>query len=226
MSACTNNDNTISMCANCGKGEESSGKLKSCACNMVKYCNRDCQMAHRSQHKKECKKRVAEFYEMALFKTITDDDLFKHPPETEECPICFLPQPYLETGKRYNTCCGKYLCNGCIHAVFMDIDDPAEKCPFCRVLEPTSDEEVIQRVNKRVELGDANAIHNLGCFYSEGSYLPRNKAKALELWQRAAKLGCALCYWHGVYGWRWCGKEHYEGYTLLGASSYWRSFVI
>jgi len=44
----------VSVCANCGKGEEESGKLKSCtACKLVKYCNRECQIAHRPQHKKK-----------------------------------------------------------------------------------------------------------------------------------------------------------------------------
>ena len=41
-------DNNKSVCANCGKGKEESGKLKACtACKMVKYCNRECQIAHR-----------------------------------------------------------------------------------------------------------------------------------------------------------------------------------
>ena len=49
-------------CAHCGKGEEGTGcKLKACtACKMVKYCNRDCQAAHRSRHKPLCKARAAE----------------------------------------------------------------------------------------------------------------------------------------------------------------------
>ena len=39
-----NNNNSTSsvLCANCGKGEEESHKLKSCtACKLVKYCNRE-----------------------------------------------------------------------------------------------------------------------------------------------------------------------------------------
>ena len=41
----------IDTCACCGK--EGSDGLKACmACKMVKYCNRDCQIAHRPQHKK------------------------------------------------------------------------------------------------------------------------------------------------------------------------------
>ena len=61
MSNTSESQNEMSTCANCGKGEESSIDLKSCAaCKLVKYCCRDCQIAHRPQHKKECKKRAAE----------------------------------------------------------------------------------------------------------------------------------------------------------------------
>ena len=71
----------LTTCANCGKGEESSGDLKACtACKLVKYCNRECQIAHRPLHKKACKKRAAELHDEALFK--------EHPPP-EDCPICF-----------------------------------------------------------------------------------------------------------------------------------------
>ena len=35
------------VCANCGKEEEGSVSLKACtACKLVKYCNRECQIAH------------------------------------------------------------------------------------------------------------------------------------------------------------------------------------
>ena len=96
------------ICASCGKGEEESVSLKNCvACKMVKYCGRDCQKAHRSQHKKECRKRAAELHEEALF---------KQPPINEDCPICFLRLPSMDTGWKYMSCCGKMLCSGCIHA--------------------------------------------------------------------------------------------------------------
>ena len=78
-----NTTDNPTTCANCGKGEESeSVALKNCvACKMVKYCSRDCQKAHRSQHKKECRERAAELH---------DESLFKQPPLPEDCPICFL----------------------------------------------------------------------------------------------------------------------------------------
>ena len=103
MSSSINTDtDTIAICANCGKEGEDS--LKACtACKMVKYCNRDCQIAHRKHHKKECKKRAAELYDEKLFKEV----------EPDECPICMLPLP-LSSQTSVESCCGKSICNGCI----------------------------------------------------------------------------------------------------------------
>jgi len=175
----------FSTCANCSKGEEESVVLKNCvACKMVKYCSRDCQKAHRPQHKKECRKRAAELH---------DEALFKQPPPEEECPICFLTLPSLETGKRYNTCCGKRICSGCIHALIMT--SRKNMCPFCRTLAPKTEEEVIKRLKKRIEVDDAIATYNQGCDYARGMHgLPQDRDKALELWHRAADLGYAASY--------------------------------
>jgi len=112
MSTTDNNrdddDKSPDICANCGKGEESTNTLKACtACKMVKYCNRECQIAHRPQHKKECRRRAAELH---------DVELFKQPPPAEDCPICFLRTPTLNLGWQYQSCCGKVICCGCLHA--------------------------------------------------------------------------------------------------------------
>ena len=173
------------LCANCGKGEEGSTSLKACtACKLVKYCSRDCQKAHRKQHKKESRKRAAELH---------DEKLFKQPPQKEDCPICFLYLPALGTGKKYNSCCGKIICSGCIHAVKgMDND---QLCSFCRTPFPASDEEAIERIEKRIEVGDAAAMHNLGCGYAQGlGGLPLDYAKAVELWHQAGELGYTTAY--------------------------------
>lgn len=98
------------ICANCGKGEENSNNLKKCsACLSVKYCSTGCQKAHRSQHKKECKKRAAQLHDEKLFKEI----------EREECPICMLPLSGREMSESFMTCCGKTICNGCIYTMKM-----------------------------------------------------------------------------------------------------------
>ena len=195
MSKSIADDNIISLCANCGKGEESASDLKECtACKMVKYCNRDCQIAHRPQHKKACKKRAAELH---------DEKLFKQPPPNEECPICMLLLPSLDTGSKYRGCCGKMICSGCIHAVKIR-DGGAGLCPFCRAPTPTP-KEMIEQMKKRMEADDAKAMHNLGCCYYHGSDgLRQDHAKALELYHRAGELGYAGSY-HNI------GCAYYEG---------------
>ena len=181
----------VSVCANCGKGEEESHKLKHCnACKLVKYCSRECQIAHRPQHKRECRKRAAELH---------DEALFKEPPNLyEDCPICFLQLPTLDTGQRYQPCCGKVICSGCCYAPVYDhqgneVDN--QKCSFCRTPWPESDEGNIKRIKKRVEAGDPIAIYIQGCHYYGGSSgFPQDYTKALELWHRAGELGYAEAY--------------------------------
>ena len=177
-------------CANCGKGEEESGSLKLCtACKLVKYCSRDCQKAHRSQHKKECRKRANELH---------DEALFRQPPHAEECPICFIRLPSLYTGYRYMSCCGKIICSGCVYAGSKMDGNADQLCPFCRAPAPTSEEELIERTMKRVDLGDAHGMNGLGFNYAEGTYgLPQDRVKSLELWHRAGELGNAVSY-HNV----------------------------
>ena len=177
--------NNISTCANCGKGEENNISLRACmACKLVKYCSRDCQKAHRSQHKKECRKRAAELHDEKLFLQ----------PLLKDCPICFLRMPQsLVTGWKYHVCCGKVICSGCVYAVAKMDGNVDQLCPFCRALAPKTEEETNEKRKKRIEVGDAQAIYNLGVDYAEGIYgLPQDHAKALELWHRAGKLGNAL----------------------------------
>ena len=183
--------NDITSCANCGKGEEESDKLKSCtACKLVKYCSRECQIAHRPQHKKECRKRAAELH---------DEKLFKQPPPLYgDCPICFLRLPSLRTGSTYYSCCGKLICNGCANAPVYDnqgneVDN--EKCPFCRTPSPESKKEARDREKIRAEALDAIAIYNVGAYHFHGDAgFPQDYDKALELWNKAGELGDALAY--------------------------------
>lgn len=142
-------DNNTSNCAACGKGGDG---LKTCnGCKLVKYCNATCQKVHRLQHKKECKKRAAE---------LKDEALFKVPPPRDDCDICCLPLPLEAAESRYQACCGKVICVGCIHAVLMT--DNRCLCPFCRAPESTSDKEYIERLTERVAGGgDAVAIYRI-----------------------------------------------------------------
>jgi len=139
-------------------------------------------------HKKECRKRAAELH---------DEELFKQPPSEDDCPICFQQLPFLYTGRRYYTCCGKEICGGCVYAPRYDnlgnkVDK--EKCPFCRTPNPTS-KEAVEWLRKRVEANDILAINNLGNYYRGGlNGYPQAYDKALEYWHKAVELGYSAAY--------------------------------
>ena len=177
-------NDVLTICASCGK----EGKdLNVCnKCDLAAYCNAACKKKHQSKHKNECEKRAAELH---------DDYLFKQPPPPEDCPICMLSLPPLYTGYKYNSCCGKTICCGCIHAVALR-DEDEQKCPFCRSPAPDTDEEIIKRVKKRMEMNDAEALYNMGCSYAGGLYgIPHDMDKAVKLWNLASKLShTRACY--------------------------------
>ena len=183
----SNNENDVSVCTNCGKEGDN---LNICnKCKAVKYCNAACKKKHRSKHKKQCERRVAELHDEALFR--------EPPPQHGDCPICFIRLPNMGTGRRYMSCCGKIVCSGCHHA---DVQDNhgniivGKKCPFCRTPVPT-DEENIERLKKRMEVGDTLAFLSMGNYYDRGQYgLPQDSAKALDFLHKAGKLGNAMAY--------------------------------
>jgi len=93
------------------------------------------------------------------------------------------------------------ICSGCIHAPVYDdqgnkVDiNKQNECPFCRVVAPKSNKVSIERLKKRMEANDANAMRNVGCYYGNGrNGFPQDFKKALELWHRAAELGHAAAY--------------------------------
>jgi hypothetical protein len=174
-------------CANCGKGEENSGDLKACtACKLAKYCNRDCQIAHRPQHKNACRKRAAE---------LRDAELFKENPPREECPICMLPLPLNISESSFESCCGKLICGGCIYSMAETGGKNMMLCPFCKTPNEISGDEEVKRLTKLMEKGNADAFGQLGLYYHRGSCgLRQDMAKANELWLKAGQLGCAQAY--------------------------------
>jgi len=198
MSMSDNMDNDLSVCANCGKEGEDVNNVCN-KCKQVKYCNAACKKKHRHKHKKDCE----EYQRLAAERAaeLHDIELFRPPPPKEDCPICFLHMPYLGSGSQYMTCCGKLICNGCLYAPVYDDqgnkvdDDKQNACAFCRVVAPKTDEETVERLNKRVEAGDAVAIFTIGCDYRDGANrYPQDYAKALELFHRAGVLGYAAAY--------------------------------
>ena len=182
---------TANKCANCGKGEENSGDLKACtACKMVNYCNRECQIAHRPQHKKACKKRAAELYDEKLFREHPRDEL-----TSDECPICMLSLPLDEAQIVFESCCGKKICDGCINTMFET--GGKDICPFCRTPPVESGEENVKRLKKLMEKGNAIAFCQLAGLYANGLIgVRQDNAKAIELYLKAGELGCAKAYYN------------------------------
>lgn len=99
----------LSSCASCGIAEVDAIKLMTCtACKLVRYCSVACQKHHRPQHKRACKKRMAE---------LRDDLLFAQPNDScyGYCPICCLPLPLHPRKHVMMSCCSKiHLCWLCL----------------------------------------------------------------------------------------------------------------
>jgi hypothetical protein len=176
------------VCASCGKAAVDDIKLKICtACKLVKYCSVECQKNHRPQHKKACKKRMAE---------IRDDRLFTQPDESHlgECPICCLPLP-VDIGKsRMQSCCSKWICQGCEYANQLREAEQGldHKCLFCREPFPETNEEVNENLMERVKANDPVAICLMGIqCYKEGDY-----EGAFQYYTKAAELGNAVAHFN------------------------------
>ncbi|KAL9186754.1 hypothetical protein ACHAXT_010474 [Thalassiosira profunda] len=184
----SSSDEIPHVCAACGTAGE--GLKKCVACKTVRYCNRECQIAHRPAHKRACKQKAAELFEEALFRP---------PPPREECPICFLPLPLSDRRSMYRSCCGKTVCLGCCYAESMgrhlEGKSHAAPCPFCRSTNsslPTS--EIIGKLKQRVEANDAEACYQLGTHYFSGSLgLPQDENEAMNLWNEGIERGSVRC---------------------------------
>ena len=176
-------DSGDEACANCGTTASDTVKLKNCtACRLVKYCGVDCQRAHRKQHKKECKQRVAE---------LKDEQLYSQGLERMEgdfCPICSLPIPVpMAEHAGFSACCMKRICNGCLFAAQKrGITD----CPFCRTPCPDDDADGLVMMQKRVAKKDPEAIFFLGekCFHGKFG-VQKDMRRVVKLWTEAAELG-------------------------------------
>ena len=182
MSAAMKEDEVM-LCASCGKAGCDDIKLKKCtACHLVRYCSVKCHKEHRPKHKKVCKKRAAE---------LKDELLFKQPESSHlgDCPICCLPVPIDASKSSLNSCCCKYICNGCDYANGKrEIEGRLQrKCPFCRKVLPDTVEEYNSRIMNRIEANDPIALRFMGAErYHKGDY----KA-AFDYFTRAAELGDA-----------------------------------
>ncbi len=171
----------VMCCACCGKPADDDIKLKICtACKLVKYCSVECQKNHRPKHKKACKKKAAE---------LRDDKLFTQPDESflGECPICCLPLPIDLNKSGVNSCCCKWICNGCKLAnKKREWEQGLEpRCVYCREPMPKTQEEADQNFMKRAKANDPIALFNMGSkCRKEG-----DSEGTVQYWTKAAELG-------------------------------------
>jgi len=120
---------------------------------------------------------------------IRDDSLFTQPDESYlgECPICCLPLSLAAKKYTINSCCCKYICDGCCHAnMKREREQGLEmRCPYCREPIPKTKEEAINIAMKRVEANDPIGLCQVGAWYNEeGDYETAN-----EYYTKAAALG-------------------------------------
>ena len=188
------NEAPTKLCSACGKESDA---LKMCnGCKCVWYCDVKCRDRHRKEHKKECKLIKKELDQRGgkrdLGTEVDVGPLGKLPPR-DECPICMHLLPIYANLTEYNTCCGKIICAGCgfQHQTKSEEEAVPLTCAFCRTPVPDSDEEVLARTNRRVELKDPHTLYTLAMCYGFGYYgLPVDQAKCIELLREAADLGC------------------------------------
>ena len=148
----------------CAASGKSNDDLKTSAeCKMAKSCQKN----HRhSSYDEECK----------------NEQLPK-----QDCFICFLPMSLELEEWKYQPCCGKLCCMGCIH----EIATANGPCPFCRAPFCATEEEYVKRYKERIKkFGDPYAFWNLGVGYMYGAYgLPLDRKKGFGLVLKAAELG-------------------------------------
>lgn len=181
-------------CAACGN---ESSDLKTCGgCNLVKYCDATCQIDHRPQHKEECKASAAKLFDEILFNTPILP--------REDCPVCFLPHGFAND-ECYLPCCGKRLCAGCVYSLRVVVGTSTLSCPFCRSTEFGIWGDRTSLLDKQVEANDARALNLVAYFHSVGENgYPFDPRKAIELWTKAASLGCMDAHY-------WLGNSYYMG---------------
>ena len=150
------------------------------------------------------------------------DDLWNLGPPPEDCPVCLVPLPMLNAESAYFPCCGKTICSACneesIRAHNIINSKRAKKelpplggcCAFCRTPFHCDRGDYVSRCFLRTKKDDCMAYFMLGWEYRDGTdVLPKDESKALELYVRAAELGClkAMALLGSVYEWGTMGVK-------------------
>ena len=171
-----------------------------------------------------------------LHDSFSDPELWKPHPQTEDCPVCLVPLSLDVNKSTYLPCCGKKICNACLREsdrVLRITNEKRKKkelpsldmsCAFCREPNHKSHSELKARIEKRIAKGDFEAVAIFGMWCQRGLQgFPKDEAKALELFKKAADMGSAkgMCqlghtYIMGTYG---CPKNKKKGFRYFEAAA-------
>ena len=135
-----------------------------------------------------------------LGEEIKGADLFAPPPPTEDCAICLVPLPLVQSERRYSACCGNEICKACTIESEDSINKQNEEksagkklavtCPFCREPVPTTHLELLHQLQARCPQNSRNTLTATGELYRDGQYgTARDDLKALDCFIRAVELG-------------------------------------
>ena len=228
-------EGNVKQCASCGQSSGALKKCMACKsvwyCGVS--CQKGHRKAHKQECKrieKELKgeKKQEEGKESKATGQMEEEmfSLWKPKPR-KVCPICMCLLPTQTTLTTYFSCCGTTVCCGCAfgtelaakdikaetaggEGIELHIPSPQNvtmhfACPFCRTEGPKTDEEIINQIQKRLQMNDGDAMEYLALHYRDGMLgLPVDEAKCLELMHKAADHGSlGACYDLGV---RYCGK--------------------
>ena len=118
--------------------------------------------------------------------------------------------------EEYFPCCGKSVCGGCAHSFHSSGTD--DKCPFCNSDRNSKTvEEQVAEVMKRVVANDAASIYMLAdCYYQGLRGFQQDRAKGMELYDRAIDLGYTKAH-------NKLAAIYHEGGNLKKAKFHWEA---
>jgi len=118
----------------------------------------------------------------------------------------------------------KRVCKGCVMAAQQR--GLGDNCPFCRTPVPKDDASALALIQKRIDVGDAEAMGSLAAQYYVGGHgVGKDVQRAIELWRDAAKLGsidehypigCVYYHGHGIQKDECKGLGHWECAAMNG----------
>ncbi len=203
------------VCANCGIAGVDNIKLEECdGCDLVKYCSDKCREEHREQHHEDCEKRADELHDRRLFTQPDGTYLGECSICFLPNPIDASKTTFMSCcGKLIcDGCCHAHLVSNKQHdyakasrCIFcrtpssnheeyekrtqerIEANDPAVlQFAGWRCYNAEDYDKALEYLTKAAELGNAEAHHRLGCIYSNGEVVEKDKEKGVYHLEKAA----------------------------------------